>query len=393
MPRTHTTHPFFASRRTGSVPYIVPSTESATPQSSANGPQHQPPPHRVALRILAFDAHQGTASAAAAKAANSQSETLLAKITTTAASSTPFLVYASESIAISESVIRCAIANMFIGNTPIATIKGKNNWEPLDLSFLLASKESKAVQRIQCLLAFLDAQASSPERTIIFERKKLPTVSARVNWTQSSTIPTQNVVLLPGPMESSTASRFVHFSNKDLIHWKIGPYATQADIVMSCFPEALLVMSLLPHMANNEALVIKNVLDLLLMDATQLTKKMDAFAESISMRDMNKAWLAFSDSVTPVVTGHWGCGRFGGNRTHKFLQQWMAASESGIQRLDYAMFGDKPLTLFWKRILAAVAEKEWTVGKIVTQLLVRHKSMTADYEEFVARELGISGPS
>ncbi|KAJ3033249.1 hypothetical protein HDU99_010835, partial [Rhizoclosmatium hyalinum] len=141
---------------------------------------------------------------------------------------------------------------------PIATIKGKNNWEPLDLSFLLASKDSKAVQRIQCLLAFLDAQASSPERTIIFERKKLPTVSARVNWTQSSTIPTQNVVLLPGPMESSTASRFVHFSNKDLIHWKIGPYATQADIVMSCFPEALLVMGLLPHMANDEALVIKN---------------------------------------------------------------------------------------------------------------------------------------
>ena len=69
-------------------------------------------------------------------------------------------------------------------------------------------------------------------------------------------------------------------------------------------------------------------------------------------RDLHKAYVGFSfandnkdekdkDIPKTIATGNWGCGAFNGNHELKFIQQWLAASFAGIERLDYYTFGDK----------------------------------------------------
>ena len=67
------------------------------------------------------------------------------------------------------------------------------------------------------------------------------------------------------------------------------------------------------------------------------------------IRDIHKAYVGFSlsDSLQNIpkiiATGNWGCGAFNGNHELKFIQQWIAASFAGIERLDYYSFGDEKM--------------------------------------------------
>ena len=71
-------------------------------------------------------------------------------------------------------------------------------------------------------------------------------------------------------------------------------------------------------------------------------------------RDIHKAYVGFSlaklDNNIPktIATGNWGCGAFNGNHELKFIQQWIAASYAGIERLDYYTFKDKNMILVEK---------------------------------------------
>ena len=75
-----------------------------------------------------------------------------------------------------------------------------------------------------------------------------------------------------------------------------------------------------------------------------------SYKEDIN-RDIHKAYVGFNiiklDSEQniekTIATGNWGCGAFGGNHILKFLQQWLAATLAGIQRLDYYTFGVKEM--------------------------------------------------
>lgn len=69
------------------------------------------------------------------------------------------------------------------------------------------------------------------------------------------------------------------------------------------------------------------------------------FTNQNMQRDLNKAYFAFrahavsSSQERPVVsTGKWGCGAFGGQAAHKFVQQALAASLAGVD-LDFSVFG------------------------------------------------------
>lgn len=64
----------------------------------------------------------------------------------------------------------------------------------------------------------------------------------------------------------------------------------------------------------------------------------DQIARASMERDMLKAFAGFSTpdndllasfGARPIVTGNWGCGVFGGNRTLKSTLQWLAASAAG----------------------------------------------------------------
>ena len=70
----------------------------------------------------------------------------------------------------------------------------------------------------------------------------------------------------------------------------------------------------------------------------------------IIKRDIHKAYVGFNlinyekqNEEKTIATGNWGCGAFGGNHELKFLEQWIAASLSGVKRLDYYTFGSEKM--------------------------------------------------
>ncbi len=49
-------------------------------------------------------------------------------------------------------------------------------------------------------------------------------------------------------------------------------------------------------------------------------------------------------NAAPVASGNWGCGAFLGDRHHKAILQWLAASQAG-RGLIYFTFEDAPFSL------------------------------------------------
>lgn len=99
--------------------------------------------------------------------------------------------------------------------------------------------------------------------------------------------------------------------------------------------------------------------DILIMDAVYSNHlKRDSV-----VRDMNKAYLAFktasasSSSNYKVVTGHWGCGAFLGDTTHKFLQQICVTAVLLNIKLDYSVYMDENLAVKFRALLQKINGK------------------------------------
>ncbi|KAJ3061165.1 hypothetical protein HDU98_002901 [Podochytrium sp. JEL0797] len=291
------------------------------------------------------------------------------------------------------STARLVLANMFLLNTPWTSMHVGS----LSLRKLYTSKRPVAAERIKCLLGYFTANLKpTTTRTIEID---WPVPQPTPDWTSVTTLPLPLVCFIPC-MESSPARRVVDFANKYIHVHEIIASCTQEESLFSSCPEAFLAIGLCPKLEDDEVLVIRGVtrfvgytgqgdsftysgvsgdakvMDILVMDAVQ---KNHFVLDSVT-RDLNKAFQAFSSQPTgteggpdsspdtAVVTGHWGCGVFGGDKTHKFIQQWCAASVSGVWRLDYAT-RDVGLTDFWRDLMGAVALRGWSVARVCSELL------------------------
>lgn len=95
------------------------------------------------------------------------------------------------------------------------------------------------------------------------------------------------------------------------------------------------------------------------------------FRRSAVLRDMNKAYLAFHQFLVQtganfIATGHWGCGVFGGDKTHKFVQQVLAAQQARC-RLNYSAFGEAHTAEHFRTLLRGMEGK--TVGRVFRDLV------------------------
>ena len=57
-----------------------------------------------------------------------------------------------------------------------------------------------------------------------------------------------------------------------------------------------------------------------------------------------------------MILGNWGCGMFGGDPIHKFVQQICAAALAGV-KLEYSTFKDEPLAAQLGEILSLIKTK------------------------------------
>ena len=100
------------------------------------------------------------------------------------------------------------------------------------------------------------------------------------------------------------------------------------------------------------------------------TEKADKTEEKEKNEDnADKQDLAIK-SEKKIATGNWGCGAFGGDHELKFLQQWVAASFVGIDKLYYYTFESKKMKFVIKE-LDKIKEKYSSANKLYLDLITK----------------------
>ena len=161
-------------------------------------------------------------------------------------------------------------------------------------------------------------------------------------------------------------------------------------ILVSCCPEAFVAILVCEQLQHDEVVLLRgckrfvdysgyedtfhyrghwheqnpsHIQDILVIDACVSGQ----FTQTNIDRDLGKAWTAFEKSNKEIiVTGHWGCGVFGGDKTFKFLQQICVAMVLGdrFKRLDYSVYSDETLASKFNQLLANLEEKKKTVADL-----------------------------
>ena len=186
-----------------------------------------------------------------------------------------------------------------------------------------------------------------------------------------------------GSLFEGEASYCVDFANKYIGGGVLNGGCVQEEILFAVEPEAIVSLFFMEVMDSCDAIGIFNTIqyskykgygynftyDGCLIDGITPIKRhriiaIDAISRSSYnffsfrndkemknsiIRDIHKAYVGFSlsDSLQnipkTIATGNWGCGAFNGNHELKFIQQWIAASFAGIERLYYYSFGDEKM--------------------------------------------------
>ncbi|CAF1211352.1 unnamed protein product, partial [Didymodactylos carnosus] len=168
-------------------------------------------------------------------------------------------------------------------------------------------------ERLLCLLSYFhqSIEEQSDERKVTIERYDANVTIP--DWsTQNMVIHSSIVNVFTDRIENAQdAHAFVDFANNDIHIHCIVPSCTQEEILFNCCPEAFLSILVCETLMDNEVVVIR------VMDACFE----EQFSRDMIKQDLGKAYRAFSSQTGKMITGNWGCGAFGGDFVHKFLQQ------------------------------------------------------------------------
>ena len=181
-------------------------------------------------------------------------------------------------------------------------------------------------------------------------------------------------IIKEGSLFDSEASFCVDFANKYIGGGALEKGCVQEEILFAVEPEAVVSMFLMKKMADKDAIRIDNLIqyskysgyglkftyegnainsndklikhNIIAIDAV-VDFKGGLVKEKIE-RDLIKAYIGFDlinfddpDVIKlkkTIATGNWGCGAFGGDFEIKFIQQWLAATFAGVDKLYYYTF-------------------------------------------------------
>ena len=194
-------------------------------------------------------------------------------------------------------------------------------------------------------------------------------------------------ILEKGSLFDSTASFCVDFANQFIGGGALSGGCVQEEILFAVEPEAIVSMFLMEVMEDNDAIRIDNLIkysnysgygstfkyeenaikdnkqiirhNIIAIDAVCSFSSGGVERESVE-RDLVKAFVGFNlvnfndENVVKlgktISTGNWGCGAFGGDFELKFLQQWVAATYAGVEKLYYYTFEKKKMKSIIKEL-------------------------------------------
>ena len=297
-------------------------------------------------------------------------------------------------------------------------------WCNADWYWLYSFDNSVSVQRIICLLAyFVFAQkvfelkinyfeSNVTIERIIFNREKIINqISKCENIFNEYDINIHNKSM--ETPEIITQS-IVDFANMDFQTGQIIPSATQEEILFSIRPEMFIAMFICQRINENEIIIIsganrlfeyegysnsfkfKKILEnfdnlnenVLALDATMF----DHYLFNNLIQDISKFYTACNYcnkkySNPGISTGSWGCGAFGCDKAHKFLQQLICAKVNNV-KLSFSTFGNENYYYSLKKLFNSVIEYTPKVSDL-WELIINFKGNSdEEFHKYLKQQLG-----
>jgi poly(ADP-ribose) glycohydrolase len=252
----------------------------------------------------------------------------------------------------------------------------------MDFAHIYCQPANICIQRILCQLSYFYQAESRAAQDISFERY---VITSPPDWSkENKIINIQNFKIFTDSMEASPAPAFVDFANRDLHIGRIIGSMTQEEVLFSCCPELFVGLLFTERFRDDEVMIIRGVRryctysgyghtfqwtgilekeqvhDIVVIDACTDQQ----FYKEFLNRDLNKAWYSFKKCGTDIVTGHWGCGAFGGDEYLKFLQQVIASTLAETNRLDYSTFKNENMKEKFELILQEIGKLNLNISQI-----------------------------
>ncbi|KAH3757442.1 poly glycohydrolase family protein [Pelomyxa schiedti] len=319
------------------------------------------------------------------------------------------------SVVLSQLQIASLLANCFFCTFPRRnaltsdTIKTEySDFPSVNFSTLY---QRHAQHKLRFIFHYFERVPNLQQCDVKFTRHHLSTPP---DWRQSST-PLGNLVPhLSGSMEESVTdllpcdSLLVDFANKKIGGGVLGKGSAQEETLFLTHPELLVSRLLCEELNDTECVIItgaerfsrhsgylselswqgpyndstprngynrrrRHIVAMDALDFNRGTRNIAEFSKEGVERELNKAYCAFSytdDDIPPdckIVTGHWGCGVFGGSRHLKSMIQYLASSHAGrtlhYHTQDYVF--DEEL----QQVVTHLRNRRVTVGQLWTAII------------------------
>ncbi len=248
-------------------------------------------------------------------------------------------------------------------------------WCNVDFYWLYSFESSVSIQRIICFIAYFDFAEKNLEskdnyfesniiiERIIFNENKIIKHLSECNDTFNENDINVHNETMDNP-EIITQS-IIDFANMDFQTGQIIPSATQEEILFSTRPEMFIAMFICQRIYSNEIIIISGAKQLFDYEGYSNSFKFQKIKEKIDdknenvlaldatmfdhykynnvIQDISKFYTACNFCKQKygnpsISTGSWGCGVFGCDRAHKFLQQLICAKSNHV-KLSFSTFG------------------------------------------------------
>lgn len=292
-------------------------------------------------------------------------------------------------------------AHLLLGSLPPhQTLHPEQPFNRLDRA--LADRLPATQAKLAAWLSWLRQAGQQAPRGRLRVHRRCQAPPSAAQWAACQA-PLTPLLLAPGSIEDAQGCLQVDFANRFPGGGVLGRGNVQEELRFSVTPELLATTLLCPALRDDEALVVHGAarfstiqgygggarfagaftdpsptmpdgtprVEVVVLDALPFCDGGDLRRQiqpSHRLREAGKAWVGFQPSPeegpTPVATGNWGGGVFGGHLPLKALIQWVAASWHG-RALRYHPFGDPRLGDL--EGFAAAAQGA-TVGRLWTAL-------------------------
>ena len=282
----------------------------------------------------------------------------------------------------------------WLSNTFIMNIDSVNKEKYGELAFgPLYFGSNTGEEKLLCILCYFHMAINLDETRKIGFYRHIITENPKPLFKVNNKINTNVIIIHTNNMESVSANSFVNFSNKQL-SYGITNSCTQEEILNACCPETYLALLFIESMKSEEIIIIKGARrfskytgflnsfkwngihnDVLIQDQIGLDActKYHFSTENVN-RDIMKAYTGFKLSNNTVIsTGLWGCGAFGGDIVHKFLQQLLAVSILSNVKLYFSTYGNQNIANKLQDILDFIDKNNITIKQLYENLCMGEK--------------------